>query len=187
MEAEFIRTVQRTNEYVQQQCELLFPDTQHNAVQPPGRNDDEIDIQDSTQITNPVTTNTQTNPPPANRKVKQEQTVSNMYLPSPTKHTGNLINDRTKPNNTQEFAKYLIRREFVSTGLLQFDDKPENYWAWKTSFVKECNKRPEFAPQRRIGPVNEMVRSKVMQTGQTHLCCTHPKSCCWRQDGLAMP
>ena len=37
-------------------------------------------------------------------------------------------------DNADNFAKYLIRKELVSTGLLQFDDKPENYWAWKTSF-----------------------------------------------------
>lgn len=31
-----------------------------------------------------------------------------------------------------DFAAYLIRREMVSLGLTQFDDRPENYWAWKT-------------------------------------------------------
>jgi len=33
-----------------------------------------------------------------------------------------------------DFTTYLIRREMVSSGLTQFDDRPENYWAWKTSF-----------------------------------------------------
>lgn len=27
-----------------------------------------------------------------------------------------------------------MHREMVSSGLLRFDDQPENYWAWKTSF-----------------------------------------------------
>ncbi|KAI4900717.1 hypothetical protein NFI96_009187 [Prochilodus magdalenae] len=35
---------------------------------------------------------------------------------------------------TTDLGKYLIRRELVSSGLLKFDDKPENYWAWKASF-----------------------------------------------------
>ncbi|KAK7901877.1 hypothetical protein WMY93_018646 [Mugilogobius chulae] len=33
-----------------------------------------------------------------------------------------------------DITKYLVRREMVSSGLLKFDDCPENYWAWKTSF-----------------------------------------------------
>lgn len=33
-----------------------------------------------------------------------------------------------------DFSTYLIRREMVSSGLTQFDDRPENYWAWKSSF-----------------------------------------------------
>lgn len=36
---------------------------------------------------------------------------------------------------TSDLTKYLIRREMVSSGLLIFDDCPENYWAWKASFV----------------------------------------------------
>ncbi|XP_073449004.1 uncharacterized protein [Aquarana catesbeiana] len=34
-----------------------------------------------------------------------------------------------------DVTKYLIRREMVSSGLLKFDDRPENYWAWKSSFL----------------------------------------------------
>ena len=34
-----------------------------------------------------------------------------------------------------DLAKYLIRKEVVSSGLLKFDDRPENYWAWKASFA----------------------------------------------------
>lgn len=33
-----------------------------------------------------------------------------------------------------DLAKYLVWREMVSSGLLKFDDHPENYWAWKSSF-----------------------------------------------------
>ncbi|XP_034079405.1 uncharacterized protein LOC117550916 [Gymnodraco acuticeps] len=45
------------------------------------------------------------------------------------------------PNNysaptphTPDLAQYLVRKEMVSSGLLAFDDRPENYWAWKSSF-----------------------------------------------------
>lgn len=38
-------------------------------------------------------------------------------------------------NQTPNLAQYLMRREVVSSGLLAFDDSPENYWAWKASFL----------------------------------------------------
>ena len=34
-----------------------------------------------------------------------------------------------------DFAKYLARRELVTTGLTKFDDQPESFRAWKSSFV----------------------------------------------------
>lgn len=37
--------------------------------------------------------------------------------------------------NPNDFVRYLARRELVSTGLLQFNDKPQNYRAWKRSFL----------------------------------------------------
>lgn len=136
-EFEPVSAAQRTSEYVQEQSELLFPNTHHDAVETPEKNENENDVKDSTQIANPVTTNIQTNPPPVNRETKQEPTVNtyvtNTHLPNIPKHSTNLsYNYMPEPNNAQEFAKYLIRKELVSTGLLQYDDKPENYWAWKT-------------------------------------------------------
>lgn len=50
------------------------------------------------------------------------------------------------PIQTSDLAKYLMRREMVSSGLLKFDDQPENYWAWKTSFqsaVQDLNLSPQ--------------------------------------------
>ncbi len=35
---------------------------------------------------------------------------------------------------TENLARYLARRDLVSTSLYQFDDKPENYLAWQSSF-----------------------------------------------------
>ncbi|XP_040216137.1 uncharacterized protein LOC120945794 [Rana temporaria] len=34
-----------------------------------------------------------------------------------------------------EVAKFLMHHEIVSAGLMKFDDRPENYWAWKSSFL----------------------------------------------------
>ncbi len=42
---------------------------------------------------------------------------------------------QANPSTTIDLAKYLLRRETVSTGLSKFDDQPENYWAWKASFL----------------------------------------------------
>ena len=36
---------------------------------------------------------------------------------------------------TPDLAQYLMIKEMVSSGLLAFDDCPENYWAWKASFL----------------------------------------------------
>ncbi|XP_067275269.1 uncharacterized protein [Pseudorasbora parva] len=38
------------------------------------------------------------------------------------------------PPQVSDFTTYLLKKEMVSSGLFQFDDCPENYWAWKTSF-----------------------------------------------------
>ncbi len=34
-----------------------------------------------------------------------------------------------------EIARYLVRRELINSGLNKFDDRPENYLAWKSSFI----------------------------------------------------
>lgn len=33
-----------------------------------------------------------------------------------------------------DFAKFLVHRELVTTGLTKFDDSPENFRAWQSSF-----------------------------------------------------
>ena len=42
--------------------------------------------------------------------------------------------DHGVPPTTSNLAKYLARSQLVTTELTTFDDKPENYWAWKASF-----------------------------------------------------
>ncbi|KAI3374199.1 hypothetical protein L3Q82_006053 [Scortum barcoo] len=34
-----------------------------------------------------------------------------------------------------DIARYFVRQELVSSGLTQFNDRPENYWAWKSSYI----------------------------------------------------
>lgn len=45
-------------------------------------------------------------------------------------------NSLTSPAaNIMDFAKYLARRELVTTGLTKFDDQPESFRAWESSFL----------------------------------------------------
>lgn len=47
----------------------------------------------------------------------------------------------TEPHVT-DFVRFLARRELVTSGLLQFNDRPENYRAWRRSFqnaVRDLN------------------------------------------------
>lgn len=41
---------------------------------------------------------------------------------------------KSKNRNMSQFAKYMLRRELNKTGLTKFDDKPENYRGWKSTF-----------------------------------------------------
>lgn len=34
-----------------------------------------------------------------------------------------------------DLARFLARSEIINSGLTKFDDHPENYWAWKSSFL----------------------------------------------------
>ena len=42
--------------------------------------------------------------------------------------------DHYGDSNITDFVRYVARRELVATGLVQFNDKPQNYRAWKRSF-----------------------------------------------------
>ncbi|XP_037609979.1 uncharacterized protein LOC119478948 [Sebastes umbrosus] len=37
-------------------------------------------------------------------------------------------------SNVSDLAKFLARRDLLTAGLTKFNDKPENYWAWKSTF-----------------------------------------------------
>ena len=65
---------------------------------------------------------------------------------SPTRYMSTPAPDRSTEPNTQhayvdqslnmmDFAKYMARRELVTTGLTKFEDQPENFRAWESSFL----------------------------------------------------
>ncbi len=54
-----------------------------------------------------------------------------------TSHSSSHRNERhAARSDVFELAKFLARRDLLTGGLSRFNDKPENYWAWKSSF---CN------------------------------------------------
>ncbi len=64
---------------------------------------------------------------PVSEKSNKPQTPylsSTTQQPSSSDHTG-----------MTEIARYLVRRELINSGLNKFDDRPENYLAWKSSFI----------------------------------------------------
>nr|XP_057920014.1 uncharacterized protein LOC131111058 isoform X1 [Doryrhamphus excisus]XP_057920015.1 uncharacterized protein LOC131111058 isoform X1 [Doryrhamphus excisus]XP_057920016.1 uncharacterized protein LOC131111058 isoform X1 [Doryrhamphus excisus]XP_057920018.1 uncharacterized protein LOC131111058 isoform X1 [Doryrhamphus excisus]XP_057920019.1 uncharacterized protein LOC131111058 isoform X1 [Doryrhamphus excisus] len=62
------------------------------------------------------------------------QNRSSHCPPAPVSHTASLRDYPCEPAQMTDLTKHLVRRELVSSGLLKFDDCPEYYWAWKTSF-----------------------------------------------------
>lgn len=76
------------------------------------------------------------NPTPNINEIKIEE--PSQYRPSPVLPQPSPSPHRRsfpEPQPAQDLAKYLMRRELVSSGLLQFDDRPEHFWAWKASFL----------------------------------------------------
>ncbi|KAI3358292.1 hypothetical protein L3Q82_014670, partial [Scortum barcoo] len=53
-------------------------------------------------------------------------------------HSTATVPPQLNPGDTtgmSDIARYFVRRELVSSGLTQFNDRPENYWAWKSSYI----------------------------------------------------
>lgn len=70
------------------------------------------------------------------------------HFPPPMSQASSLREYPCEPAQVTDLTKYLVRREMVSSGLLKFDDRPENYWAWKTSF-QDITKRAQLNSTRR--------------------------------------
>lgn len=54
--------------------------------------------------------------------------------PPTPQHSTPLSQGSHESQGMAHFVRFFARRELVSTGLLHFDDRPENYRAWRTSF-----------------------------------------------------
>lgn len=67
---------------------------------------------------------------------RYDQTVpKNCYTPLQYFEHVESSSQEAKPPQMEDFAKLLAHRELVNTGLSKFDDTPENYRAWESSFL----------------------------------------------------
>ncbi|KAI4883909.1 hypothetical protein NFI96_021124 [Prochilodus magdalenae] len=69
------------------------------------------------------------------RLVKDEEDIN----PNPADQDTAIHHDLSFPGSSPrttgaDLAKFLARSQLITTGLTKFDDKVENYWAWKSSF-----------------------------------------------------
>lgn len=71
---------------------------------------------------------------------KEAKEIIHKSRPEQMRHDINLLSQtpaccsNPAPPHASDLSMYLLKRELVSSGLFFFDDSPENYWAWKTSF-----------------------------------------------------
>ncbi|KAL1007525.1 hypothetical protein UPYG_G00087930, partial [Umbra pygmaea] len=138
VEEEPLSTVQRTSEYVQQHSDMFIQEqpSEPKVAETRERKTVEQEIFDiKPEASHGIQINTQ----PVYKDIKTESKrnlgLTDTY-PCGTQRTANPEREYLpEANGAQEFARYLIRKEMVSAGLLRFDDKPENYWAWKASFL----------------------------------------------------
>lgn len=63
---------------------------------------------------------------------KQSDALKHSILDT-THHTQAVKSEMT------DFVKFMVRRELVNTGLTKFDDHPENYRSWRSSFKNLIN------------------------------------------------
>lgn len=76
------------------------------------------------------------NPSPETQTVEPVPSPERSFLlKQPTKNLQKYEPDScSKHTALPDVTKYLMRQEIIASGLMTFDDLPENYWAWKTSF-----------------------------------------------------
>lgn len=132
--------VQRISEYVAQQRELVLSQASNRSHVLSVTRGNATVVQNTNRSFDQLTSDSQYASPPMVEDIKEEQKVTegpaSTQMLNPLAHTfQSPKNNSAEFNGAQDFAKYLIRKELVSAGLLHFDDKPENYWAWKASFV----------------------------------------------------
>ena len=124
----------RTSQYVQQQAELHTTYSSMPSLEP---------ACDNMRVDSPPVNQTHLSPAVAatpkspNSEYRSERNAcdepKNQDRPQSPEQNTNPRNQSREPDN--DFAKYLARRELVNTGLTKFDDKPESFRAWKSSFT----------------------------------------------------
>ena len=151
---------QRTEKYVMAQTELVKNQTAE-MQEPPSLDKPPADTVDPPCDTHPPHTNPGDCGPPPEIKTHSKQPVYRHHFPAPPllsphpppddhNRNHNRTPQKTKDSyydptcksrpsshndgNISEFVRYFARREIVATGLLQFNDKPQSYRAWKRSF-----------------------------------------------------
>lgn len=146
---------QRTSDYVQSQIDqnqLTSPPAPVPPIKPPNH----AVSQDSFKTWHPPASITEFQPKPKIKPEKEDET----YLPAPNLSELNRVESKTDvkrinssthvhaqpytspymlpastPLSSDPLAQYLARRDLVMSGLYQFDDKPENFRAWQSSFT----------------------------------------------------
>lgn len=80
-------------------------------------------------------------PPQADSKAWQGARDNARHCPgphaSPPRHHAPVQGNHDSA--TTELARFIARSQLVSTGLMKFDDRAENYWAWKASFTNAAD------------------------------------------------
>lgn len=131
-----INIAQRTCEYVQQHSRESFTELPFNVelvqtnVKPPVLSVTKVDhtllVPPNVDVDNQCFTNQKNGA--VKKEAESEKDVKRTSFPHSSQYA-------PEPLAASDLSKYLIKREMVSSGLLKFDDCPENYWAWKASFV----------------------------------------------------
>ncbi|XP_071226640.1 uncharacterized protein [Salvelinus alpinus] len=116
--------VQRTCEYVQQHARPYFAELPFEVEK------QELSVDPATYY-NPESSKQQNMSRDSPFKRNEQQHGVNGKQAHFQSHTQSVPESQVAP----DLIKYLLRREMVSSGLLKFDDRPENYWAWKASFL----------------------------------------------------
>ncbi|XP_063758693.1 uncharacterized protein LOC134877201 [Eleginops maclovinus] len=136
VEEEPFSAVQRTSEYVRRHSDMFIQELPYEPVVV-GTHRIKLDEQETPDTKPRVSHDIQRNTQHVYEDVKKEpaRTLSDTQ-PYGAQYTANHTRQYAhETNGAQDFARYLIRKEMVSAGLLQYDDKPENYWSWKASFL----------------------------------------------------
>lgn len=131
---------QRTSEYVLQHSDdvservSMYTCSQPAMVKAEQARSNFKNEEDTRLQTAPEEVNENFPPVQKQRKRYADPHADSTYLRQPAQQRWDPNDSLKQTAATPDIAKYLMKREVVTSGLMEFDDHPENYWAWKTSF-----------------------------------------------------